>query len=241
MHAPSSSSSNANAPFRFTWSGIRRGFNGLSPMMVFVIPFGMAFAVSGLEAGMSALQVFILSGTVFAGASQFAVLELWHAPLPYLSIALVAFAVNARHMILGAALAPWINTIPWRGRLPTIFLLSDPNFADSYPRFKSGERDVGILLGGGLLLWVAWMIGVTVGILVGSGIGDMSRFGLDMVMGCYFMAVVVGQLQSTRSHIPAVAIAAIIAVLSVDILPTGWNIIAGALAGGLVGALRRAD
>lgn len=226
---------------RFSLNGILRGCRGLAPVAIFAMPFGMAFAVAALEAGMPALQTLIVSATVFAGASLFAMLELWEAPLPYLSIALVVLAVNARHMILGAALAQWINALRWKERLPTIFFLSDLNFADSNARFKEGENDVGVLLGGGILLWIAWMAGVCVGLILGTAVGDMARYGLDVVMGCFFTATLIGQVCKENQYILPVAIAAITAIATADLVPTGWNIILGALAGGLVGAFRHAD
>ena len=52
-----------------------------------------------------------MSVAIYAGASQFAALDLWYAPLPLATLALTVLAVNARHILLGASLAPWLLQI----------------------------------------------------------------------------------------------------------------------------------
>ncbi|WP_420345671.1 AzlC family ABC transporter permease [Pelagibius sp.] len=222
--------------------GLRAGFTRLAPVAVFALPFGLAFGAAAVERGLLPLQALIMSATVFAGAAQFAVLDLWSHPLPLFSIALTVLAVNARHLLLGAALAPWINALPWPRRLLALPLLSDANFADSYRSLRDsgddggGDANLGILVGGGLALWLAWTAGTAMGAYAGSGLGDLSRFGIDLVMACFFAAVAAGDLKTLPALLPA-AVAALVAVLTLDVVPVGWNIILAALAGASVGAL----
>lgn len=220
--------------------GVRAGFLRLAPVGVFAAPFGLAFGAAAVEHGLLPLETLIMSATVFAGAAQFAVLDLWSHPLPLLSIALTVLAVNARHLLLGAALSPWVNALPWPRRLLALPLLSDANFADSYRSLREGGGDgvanLGVLVGGGLALWLAWTAGTALGAYAGSGLGDLGRFGIDLVMACFFAAVAAGDLKTPSSLLPA-AVAAAVAVLALEAVPAGWNIILAALAGASVGAL----
>src|SRR4029078_4110983 len=101
----------------FTASGVWRGCIEIAPIAAFVIPFGIAFGVAAsAKAIPPGISVF-LSVAIYAGASQFAALDLWYAPLPLATLALTVLAVNARHILLGAALAPWALHIPLLGRL----------------------------------------------------------------------------------------------------------------------------
>lgn len=222
-----------------TIAGIGRGMRRLLPVSAFVLPFGLAYGAAAVEHGMQAWQAILMSATVFAGASQFAALELWQSPLPLVSMALVVLAVNARHIILGAALSPWVNRLPRWKWLASLAMMSDVNFADSQSAFKAGERDAGLLLGGGLIMWLNWMVGTSVGAFASASLGALDRFGLDVVMAAFFGAIVVGSLK-TRSAVIPVAVASIVALATLPVLPTGWNIIAAALCGGVVGAARRA-
>lgn len=223
-----------------TATGVRLGIRRLLPISVFVVPFGLAFGAAAVEQGLTPTQSIVMSATVFAGASQFAALDLWRAPLPHLSLALVVLAANARHIILGAALSTWVNTLSRGRRFLALSVLSDANFADSHAAFKAGATDVGILLGGGIALWTTWVLGTAIGAVAGSTIGALDRFGIDVVMVAFFAAVVAGGLKSRASIVP-VATAAIVAVATLDVLPAGWNIIAAALCGGVAGALRDAE
>lgn len=216
--------------------GVRAGFLRLAPLAVFAVPFGLAFGAAAVEHGLLPLETLVMSATVFAGAAQFAVLDLWNHPLPLLSIALTALAVNARHLLLGAALSPWVNALPWPLRLLALPLLSDANFADSYRSLRDGGSNLGVLVGGGLALWLAWTAGTALGAYAGSGLGDLSRFGIDLVMACFFAAVAAGDLKTPPSLLPA-AVAAAMAVLALDAVPAGWNIVLAALAGASVGGL----
>lgn len=128
---------------KLSWQGIVRGMRGLFPISIFVIPFGIAFGVAAAEQGVTVIQAIAMSILVFSGAAQFASLELWHKPIAFGSLALIVLAVNARHVVIGAALSPWVNALPFGKRVLALGFLSDPNFADSQPAFKSGERDIG--------------------------------------------------------------------------------------------------
>ncbi|MGF1476494.1 MAG: AzlC family ABC transporter permease [Geminicoccaceae bacterium] len=217
-------------------SGVTRGARRLFPIAIFVIPFGIAFGVAAVEAGLSAFQAITMSGLVFSGAAQFAALDFWTSPIAFGSLALVALALNARHVIMGAALAPWVNELPLAKRLLVLTFLSDANFADSQPAFKSGERDVGVLLGGGLILWTNWIAGTAIGAAGGSLIGEPETFGVDVVMVCFFAAVVVGQLNDRTMILPAI-VAAVVSIASLAWGPTGWNVILAAFSGGLAATI----
>ena len=231
--------SEAGQPLRpcFTLAGVRRGIIEILPVAAFLIPFGIAFGVAASAKGVGAEVSLLMSMTVYAGAAQFAVLDLWYAPLPLVTIALTVLAVNARHLLLGAALAPWLLQIPLGRRLAALLLLSDANFAYAMSARDRGEIDAGILFGSGIAMWVIWIAGTAVGAFAGALLGDLSRFGFDAVMVTYFAAIVVGQWKGRPDLVPWIA-AAVVALAGSHLLPAGWHIIAGALAGGLVGAWR---
>lgn len=223
-------------PMRLSGAGVAEGARRILPVSVFVVPFGVAFGAAAIDRGLTPAEAIAMSATVFAGASQFAAIDLWGSPMPFLSVALVVLAVNARHLILGAALSPWLNPVPPRRRFLALAFLTDANFADSRAAFANGARDAGILLGGGIVLWATWLVGTATGALLGNAIGALDRWGIDVVMVAFFAALVVGGL-SSRAQVPPVAIAVVVAVATLDVLPTGWNVVVAALAGGLAGGL----
>ncbi len=219
--------------------GVRRGMRTMFALALFVIPYGMAFGAAAIDSGMSAPHAVAMSVIVFSGAAQFASLELWSSA-SIVSLALVVLAVSARFVLLGASLSPWINRLNRPQRLAALTTLSDPNFADSMNAFQNRERDIGRLLGGGLILWAAWIIGTAIGAVIGQTFGDLHRFGIDVLMPSYFAALVLagwlGEWEGSRTWLPAVA-AAVIAVIGLHVLPPGWNVVSAAVAGGAIGGL----
>ena len=99
-----------------------------------------------------------------------------------------------------------------------------------------GSFDRRILLGAGLALYVAWVLGTIVGVLGGGVLGDPGRLGLDAAFPALFLALLVGQLRSRRAVAAAVAGGAI-ALALLPFAPPGVPLVA-AVAGCLVG-LRR--
>src|SRR5215470_213799 len=222
---------------RFTLRGVWRGCVEIAPLSAFSVPFGIAFGVAATAKGVSADVSVLMSLMICAGASQFAALDLWYAPLPLAMLALTALAVNGRYILAGAALAPWLLKVPLVPRIAALVFLSDANFAQAMAARERGELDAGTLFGSGLMLWATWVAGTAIGVLAGSLLGDLSRFGFDAVMVVYFAAVVTGQWKGRLDLYPWLAAAAV-ALAGVHVLPTGWHIVAGGLAGGIVGAWR---
>ena len=217
-----------------TARGTRRGVVQLAPVAVFFIPFGLAFGVASAAKGMPAAQSMVLSLLVFSGSVQFSALDLWHATIAYGTLGLVAVAVNARHVVMGAALSPWVNHLPLAQRLPSLALLNDANFAACQTAFQRGDRDMGLLLGSGLVLWSGWVLGAVVGALAGTSIGNPVALGFDVVMLCFLAAMVTGQVSRPVRLVPAL-VGAVVAILTMPVLPKGWNVIAGAFAGAVAG------
>lgn len=223
-----------------TYAGIRLGMRNLGMLGIFlVLPFALAFGAAAVDQGVTALQATVMSATVFAGAAQFAILELWTDPLPIITISLTTLAVNARHLLLGAALAKWLNLVPLPRRLVTLMVMSDANFADTHKNLKDGGTDVGILLGGGIVLWTCWLVGTAAGAYAGNLIGDLSRFGIDVLIGAFFVTITAADTLVPKNRLPIVC-AIVIAVISVNALPQGWGTIVAAIVGGAVGAFRDA-
>ena len=222
-----------------TMQGVKTGMVRLFPIALFTLPFGLAFGVAAKDAGLTDIQAISMSVIAFSGAAQFAALDFWGETIALGSLVMVVLALNARHVIMGAAVSPWINQLRPGPRVLTLSLLSDPNFADSQPSFRGGEWDAGIMLGGGAILWLFWVTGTVIGVLGGTAIGDTSALGIDVVMPCFFVAVVIGQLKGSATLLP-IAVASVVSVALLGGVPTGWNVVLGTLAGGIAGVWRHA-
>jgi predicted branched-subunit amino acid permease len=173
---------------------------------------------------------------VFAGASQFAVLDLWAQHMPVVPLVITVFAINARHLLMGASLYPWLRDLPPARRYGVMLVVSDANWAMSMQAFHNGRPGLGLLLGGGIALWLAWALGTGLGLYFGGAIQDPVRLGLDMVMGCFLLAMVIGGQKSLRMVV-IWSVAACSSLLAYWYLPEKSHIVVGALTGGGLGAV----
>lgn len=226
--------------------GLRAGFLDMAPVALFILPFGLGFGAAAVDRGLSAAQAVAMSALAFSGTAQFAVLDLWGVPGGWLTLALVTLALSARLTVMGAVLGPVVNAAPRAERLAALALLSDANFARHEGALREGTGSLAAFAGAGLALWTAWVAGTATGALLGRAAGDMRLWGIDMILVAFFaatLAVMLGKALRKRALAGAavpMAVGAAVAVLALPLLPAGWNVVAAALAGGAVAAVRRA-
>lgn len=216
------------------------GFTKLAPISLFVAIFGAAFGLAATQAGLSDSIIVAMSTFVFAGASQFAALELWGSDVSLVTLVITVFAINARHLLMGATLYPWLQHLPLAQRYGVMVVASDANWAMSMQAFGSRQPGMGLLLGGGLALWASWVVGTGLGVLFGGAIQDPKTLGLDMVMGCFLLAMVAGGEKSPRMLMIWV-VAACASLLAYRYLPENSHVVVGAVAGGMAGTMWTED
>src|SRR5215217_5618222 len=104
----------APGPMIFSRAGLFTGIRRTLPVAASSLAYGLVFGVLARGAGLSLTEVGLMSGVVCAGASQFVALGLWTTPLPVAGIIVATAIVNLRHLLLGAALRPWLGQLPAR-------------------------------------------------------------------------------------------------------------------------------
>lgn len=221
---------------RLTRHMVWLGFRQMLPVSVFVTIFGAAFGLAATQAGLDDSWIVLMSTLVFAGAAQFAVLDLWGPQMPILPLALTVFAINGRHLLMGATLYPWLRHLSPARRYGVMVVASDVNWALTLQAFGRGQSGFGVLLGGGLALWLFWVAGTWLGAYFGGAIADPRRWGLDMVMGCFLLATVVGGPKNLRMVV-IWAVAGGSSLMAYRYLPANSHVVAGALAGGALGVI----
>jgi predicted branched-subunit amino acid permease len=204
-------------------------------MFVFASAFGTAAAQKGLGLG----ETLGISAFVFAGAAQMVAIEIWRevwTPGTLLTLMTVTAVINARLILMGASIQPWLADEPKARIALSAFLLTDANWLISTRYSSEGGRDVGVLIGSGLALWLIWVPGTLPGYLAGALVSDPKRIGLDLILPIFFSAMLVPLWKGWRPARPWAA-AAVVALLVHAFVPGYAFIIAGALAGAAAGAL----
>lgn len=216
--------------------GIRKGLM-LAPTL---IAFGLAVGVLAAAKGLTALEIALMSAWVYAGGAQMASLQIWTEPVPLLALVLTVLAMNARYVLLGAALQPYYGALPAWQVYPALFVMGDGNWALAVRAANAGRPDAGFLLGSGVVMIIPWIGSSVLGHLFGQLLGDPRRLGLDFMLAAFFATMAVGFFRATHSAAPLIVSIAI-AVAVERLVPGPWYLFAGALAGSLAGALRHVD
>jgi 4-azaleucine resistance transporter AzlC len=220
----------------FSLAGALRGARRVLPVALSVCAYGLTFGVLARQAGLSVLEVFLMSGLVYAGSAQLIVLSLWTMPLPIGMIALTTLIVNVRNVLLGAALSPWLLRLSALKVYTTCFFLSDENWALTLGEFERGEHDGAFLLGSGLVMYLAWVSSTVLGRTLGTIIQDPAQWGLDFAFSAVFLALLVPLWRGKVDLLPWL-MAVVVAVVSARFVPGKWYILLGALAGSITGAI----
>lgn len=204
--------------------------------MLGYLPIGFAFGILAQKSGISAANTLALSLIVYAGSAQLIAVNLIAAGAAPWSIVLTTFVVNLRHMLMSAALAPYLRD--WRKGLIAWFAfeLTDETFALHSVRFpKAGAQPGEALLVNGFAQ-LSWVAGTWLGIAAGGMIADVTPWGLDYALIAMFAALLVFQVQDRRFLVVALLSGA----LSTGLLLAGvrqWNVILAALIAATVGVL----
>ena len=164
---------------------------------------GIAFGILIHEAGYSVLWA-ILSGVfIYAGSMQIVMVSLITAGVPLLTIALMTFFINARHIFYGIGFLDKFRRMGWK--YPYMILtLTDETYSVlcsiDYPEnIDVKKADFYIAL----LSHMLWVFSCTVGALAGEMLPfDMT--GIEFSATAFFVVVCVKQWYQFDSRIPAV-------------------------------------
>ena len=87
-----------------------------------------------------------------------------------------------------------------------------------------------------MCVYVVWMLSNLLGALFGNLLGDISRFGMDMILPMFFASLVVGFRKKPRfSTVLLTSVS--VSILAFFTVGSPWHITLGGLSGILVAAL----
>lgn len=228
---------------RFTRSGVARGFRQAAPLGLGAVAFGAAFGIlarnSGISDGGAMLNALLMSILVYSGTAQMVGLELWNNQASMLAIWGATALVSIRYVLLGLTMRDWFPGLPGWVVYPTLFLTADQSWALTHAEMNGETRDTGVFLGSNLALSAGWIGGTALGVIAGGQIPDPPAWGLEFAATAAFIAILAGTWRG-RSDIVPWLVAAGIALTTERVVPGQWFVLAGALSGSLVGAMRGA-
>lgn len=211
----------------------KKGFVTAIPIMISFIPFSLVLGAQAIQKGMATGEVSLMVAANFAGGSEFVAVNLWTSPPHLLLIALMTLLVNSRHILMSAALAPYLKGIPKRKVLFALFFMCDESWALSFADAKKSNKlkfNYPYYLGASLGLYITWVVFTTLGAFVGPMVGDVTHYGFDMAFVAVFVVLLKGMWKGFVEATPWL-VSLIAAIISYSLIPGAWYVLCGAMAG----------
>lgn len=213
------------------WAGVR----DISPILLGIFPFSLIAGVAQIGAGLEPFPAVAMSIIVFAGAAQLATADLLGNNAPAVIICLTALIINLRFVMYSASLSPHFSGISRFWKWISAYLLTDQGYAVSIIRYSQQHHLPGqklwFYLGCAIPLWVLWLIGTVIGVIVGLKIPE--SWSLDFAVPLTFMAIMLPNLRDWAAGVAALT-SGLISVVAFN-LPMNISIIVAAVSGILVG------
>jgi 4-azaleucine resistance transporter AzlC len=203
------------------------------PVMLGFVPFALVLGAQAAQKGLSAVEVPMMTGLNFAGGSEFTAVRLWTSPPHIALIVAMSLLVNARHILMGAALAPRMKHVPLPRALAALFLMCDESWAlalaDANARGKE-QISFAYYLGAAINLWLTWVTFTGLGAILGPVLGNIERYGFDMAFTAVFLVLLKGMWKGMRASRPWL-VSLVAAAITYRLVPGAWYVAAGTCAG----------
>ncbi|HEY8757054.1 MAG TPA: AzlC family ABC transporter permease [Candidatus Limnocylindria bacterium] len=199
------------------------------PVLLSVVVVGIPFGIVARQSGLEPAEIVAMSVFVFAGASQFAMVQLFKDGVGWPLVVATVFLINLRHLLMAAALRPHFAHVPVAWRLAAAYVLTDEAFAMAIGWFRRGRTEVAYYATFAVTLYVLWNVATVTGMLLGPSIGEPRRFGVDFAITATFIAIVVLGVRRRSDGVVALGAALLAAVLAY----AGASVVAVVTAGAL--------
>ncbi|HEY7623489.1 MAG TPA: AzlC family ABC transporter permease [Candidatus Limnocylindria bacterium] len=199
-------------------------------MLGTTIVVGATFGIVARQAGLEPVEIAAMSLLVFAGASQFAMVQLLSAAAPAAVIVASVLFINLRHLLMATSLRRPLARLSLAQRLLAAFVLTDESFAMATGHFRRGGHSAAYYFTFAVALYLLWNLSTLAGLAIGGAIGDPRRFGVDFAITATFVGIVVLAVRRRADVLIALVAASISGALALAGAPTVAVITAGALA-----------
>jgi 4-azaleucine resistance transporter AzlC len=214
---------------------LKKGAAAAWPICLGYLPIGLAFGVLAQKAGLSPLQIGLMSVFVFAGSSQFIAVSMLAAGASIISIVATTFVVNLRHFLMSSALAVFLKNSDHKKLTFFAYGVTDESFAVNLSRFQDSQWDLDSALVTNYTANFTWIITTVLGGIGGQFI-PAHAFGIDYALIAMFICLLVFQIRGFIYVITA-AIAGICAVLLSMLIPGNSYIVIASMAAAAIGVV----
>ncbi|WP_066322290.1 AzlC family ABC transporter permease [Bacillus sp. FJAT-29814] len=200
------------------------GVRDCLPTVLGYLSIGFAAGVVEKTAGLSIVEIGLISLLLYAGSGQFIAAAMIGANSPALAIIFTIFFVNLRHLLMSAAISPYFRHLNPSKNIFIGSLLTDETFGVAMNEAASKKwLNEKWMYGLNITAYLNWFIANIAGAFFGEWISDPEKFGLDFALPGMFIGLLVLQLASRRKLLKdiLVALSAVAVVVGVSLVTSG--------------------
>lgn len=207
------------------------------PLMMGVIPFGLAYGIMASQAHLTVFETTLMSLGVFAGSAQFMAVGMIKEGVGIFYIVISTLLINLRHLLMGLSLSQYFKNL----KLKWLFLLSfgmgDEPYSCTITHYKEEDVSEGnpyFMLGSEIGMYIFWVSSSLAGALLGHSIKDPLSWGLDFAMPATFLTLTIPHIKSVDIFI-VFMISGICSVAGYLMIPGKWYIILATIIAAAIG------
>jgi len=218
-----------------TGAHLLQGFAAALPICLGYLPIGLAFGVLAQKAGLTPVEIGLMSLLVYAGSSQFigaAMLSVGAGAIP---IIITTFFVNLRHFLMSSSLSIYLGDVNKKILPLYAYGITDESFGVNLSRFREGNWGIIPALIVNHATNITWVASTVVGGFGGEFI-PTGAFGIDYALIAMFICLLVFQLTG-RKYFVVAAVSAVLSVIFSLKIPGNTYIILASVIAATIGAV----
>ncbi len=205
------------------------------PIILGIIPVGVAFAIMARQSGFSILETIMMSATVFAGASQMVSVNMYSQGVDLLAIILATFVINLRHLIMSTCIMHKMKSDNVLMKALVSFGITDESFA-IFTNLESEEATIGFFMGLISVTYSTWVLSTVLGAISVKLLPAIIANSLGISLYAMFIALLIPNVKSDFKLLYLMIFTGLLNLILVNIIGGSWAMILSTLIAASVGA-----
>lgn len=198
---------------------LRFAFKQTIPILFTYLFIGIAYGILMEKAGYSPIWSFLSALFIFAGSMQIVMIPLIQTDISLISLAVMTFFINARHLFYGIGFIEKFRKMGWKYPYMVLTLTDETYSVLCSVQYEDELDEEKATFFISLLNHCYWIVGCTLGSIAGQLLSwDMT--GIDFSATAFFTVVVVNHFNQYPSKIP-ILVGAICSILFYILLGAG--------------------